>query len=368
MKTSPLSPRMLVDDGGEVMSSAEGRPSANAEWWVLPTIVLAVAVQACGGGGQAVAPRSDASPAQRDADQGNAPDAAPPRWPDASSGVDTTSTTAGQDAGTAAARDAADDEDSPASERDTAENELLGTRDGAGEASPAIDSSEMATMDADDDVSSVSPFCSTWDARDSGVMQQTCLDFSDPAASAAFTPEAGTWTVSRGSYDARGPSEQVVCPGGADGGSGMTASLLAGVSAQDVRIHAKLTSMVSPDKVLVLRSRPGGNRIELNFLANYTYEGEERGGAMHVSELVNCVNTTYVDANASVKEVQIAHAIGQPIVVDLRLVGTRLTVVVDGKQVFDRTLPVSTTTGSVGFAVFREAETQFDDFLVDVLK
>jgi hypothetical protein len=118
----------------------------------------------------------------------------------------------------------------------------------------------------------------------------------------------------------------------------------------------------------VLRARPGGNRIELNFVANYIYEGEDRGGALHISELVNCVNTVYVDANAVSNRVLIPHAVGQAIVVDLQLVGTRLTVMVDGKQVFDNTLPVSTTAGSVGFAVFREAETEFDDFLVDVLK
>jgi hypothetical protein len=239
--------------------------------------------------------------------------------------------------------------------------------DSAAEASQAVDA-DVVGVDTAIDGPFVPPFCSTWEAHDSGATRQLCFDFSDPASLADFTPEAGTWTVAEGAYNAIGPSAQVLCPGGTDGGSGMTASLLAGVSAQDVRIHAKLTSVEAPDKVLVLRARPGGNRIELNFLANYTYEGEDRGGALHISELVDCVNTTYVDANASNNRVQIPHAIGQSIVVDVQLVGTQLTVVVDGKQVFDDTLPVSTTPGSVGFAVFRDAETQFDDFLVEVLK
>jgi hypothetical protein len=200
---------------------------------------------------------------------------------------------------------------------------------------------------------------------DSGTVQRLCYDFSDSASAADFNPEAGTWVVSNGSYNASGPPAQVTC---SDGGSGMTASVLSDLSAQDVRVHAKITSVVGPDVVLVLRSRPGGNRIELNFVANYIDQGEALGGALNISEMVDCVNATYLAGNASTGRVQIPHAIGQAIVIDVQLIGTRLTVAMDGNQVFDNTLPVSTAAGSVGFAVFRNAQMQFDDFVVEVLK
>jgi hypothetical protein len=199
---------------------------------------------------------------------------------------------------------------------------------------------------------------------DSGVTQQLCYDFSDPASAADFTPEAGTWEVSDGTYNATAPAAQVTCPGGAFGGSGMTASVLNNLSAQDVRVHALMTSVLGPDKELVLRSRPGGNRIELNFRANFTYQGVAQGGDLYISELVDCVNSAYVDVGT----ILIPHAVGQAIAVDVELIGQHLTVVVDGNQVFDNTLSVSTVAGSVGFAVFRDEQTVFDDLLVDVLK
>jgi len=336
------------------MSGARFFAPALARSWGLLLVVLGL-FQACGGSGESIDPKSNASPTLEDAAQSGGPDAGIPSGLEPALGADS---------------DASTDADgvSSSSVRDTANNEGTGIWDSTAEASQPIDSRDVVPLDMENDVSSVLPFCSTWDARDSGAAQQLCNDFTASTSSAEFTPEAGAWIVSQGSYNASGPSEQIICPGGEDGGSGMTASLLAGVSAQDVRIHAKLTSIVAPDKVLVLRSRPGGNRIELNFVANYTYEGEDRGGALHISELVNCVNTVYVDANVGSDRVWIPHAIGQAIVVDLQLVGTQLTVVVDGKQVFDNTLPVSNPSGSVGFAVFRDAETQFDDFLVEVLK
>ncbi|HEY5281261.1 MAG TPA: hypothetical protein VIM14_00590, partial [Polyangia bacterium] len=106
---------------------------------------------------------------------------------------------------------------------------------------------------------------------------------------------------------------------------------------------------------------------ELNFVANFTSDNVDLGGTLNIAELVDCVDTTYVSAYADTNKVPIPHAIGQAIVVDVQLIGQHLTVVVDGKQVFDSTLSVSTAAGSVGFAVFRDAETEFDDFQVEVL-
>ena len=253
----------------------------------------------------------------------------------------------------------------PSSLIDMAADQGMASWDNAAEASPAIGALDAPTTDLGDDASTEIFSCGSRDTRDSGVVQELCYDFSDSASAADFNPEAGTWAISDGRYNATGPSTQVTCPGGVDGGSGMIASVLGNLSAQNVRVHAKMTSVKAPDKVLVLRSRSGGNRIELNFVANFTYDGVDQGGALNISELADCVNTTYVAANTNT--VQVPHAIGQAIVVDVQLIGQHLTVVVDGRQVFDNTLPVSTVAGSVGFAVFRDAETEFDDFRVEVL-
>jgi hypothetical protein len=180
-----------------------------------------------------------------------------------------------------------------------------------------------------------------------------------------FVPEAGNWSVAGGIYTAIGPAEEVTCP--PDGGTVMTASVLAGLSAQNVRVHAKMTSVVGADKLLVLRSRPGGNRIEVNFRANFVYQGQPSGGDLNVADLVDCVDVgDYIDAGGA-NRILVPHAVGQAIVVDLQLIGQQLTIAVDGQIVFDGSLPLSTKPGSVGFAVFRSTAVLFDDFVVDVL-
>jgi archaellum component FlaG (FlaF/FlaG flagellin family) len=68
----------------------------------------------------------------------------------------------------------------------------------------------------------------------------------------------------------------------------------------------------------------------------------------------------------------------KPVVVDVQLIGQQLTVVVDGKQVYDGT-PTATGVdggtsqllsqpGRVGFGVFYDGQVTFDDLLVEVLK
>jgi hypothetical protein len=232
---------------------------------------------------------------------------------------------------------------------------------------PAVDGGQgldAVAMDSSGEAGSAGFTCPAQVTPDSGVTQQLCFDFGNPANAAAFTPEAGTWSVAGGVYIANGPDAQVTCPGG--DGSLMTASVLKGLSARDVRVHAKLLSVQTPDKVLVLRSRPGGNRIEVNFRASFVYQDTPQGGDLNVAELVNCVDTTYVGPDGS-RQVSIPHAIGQAIVVDVQLIGQQLTVIVDGRTVFDASVPVSTEPGSVGFAVFSDAVANFDDLLVEVL-
>jgi len=333
------------------------------EWRWLLVVVLGIAVQACGGSG-------GARPA--DAAPGNgSPDAAEDA---AAAGSDVGADAGaidvlGQDVGVASLGDARDVP--PSNLKDTAIDQGLGTLDNAAEANPAIGTLDAMPTDMGDELSPASFSCGSLDGGlntlDSGTVQQLCYDFADPASAADFNPEAGTWVISNGSYDASGPSEQVTCPGGAFAGSGMSASVLANLSALNVRVHAKMTSVQGPDKVLVLRSRPGGNRIELNFVANYTDNGVVQGGFLNISELVDCVNTTYLTADSG-NAVLIPHAIGQAIVVDVELVGSHLTVLVDGKNVFDDVVPVAIAAGSVGFAVFRDAETQYDDLVVEVLQ
>lgn len=214
-------------------------------------------------------------------------------------------------------------------------------------------------------------FCAVQGGVDAGGSQRLCYDFSDTASAASFVPEAGTWTVSNGYYSVVAPPEQVTCSAG--DGSLMIASVLSNFSARDIRVHAKMTAIRSPDKVIVLRSRSAGrDRIELNFRSNFVFEDVAQGGDLYISALVNCEQVTYVPVGT----ILIPHAIGQAIVADVQLVGRRLTVAVDGRTVFDDTLPIAydggptsfpTEPGTAGFAAFRDGITRFDDFLVDVL-
>lgn len=240
---------------------------------------------------------------------------------------------------------------------------------------PEVNSPEASAPEAngpaDTGVEAGPSFCAAAAGVDAGAIQRLCYDFTDPASAGDFVPEAGTWTVADGTYTAMGPPKQVTCPNG--DGSLMTESVLANVTAQDVRVHAKMTAIKAPDKVIVLRSRPGGNRIELNFRANFVFDGIAQGGDLYVSALIDCTNVEYVPVGT----ILIPHAIGQAIVADVQLIGRRLTVAVDGKTVFDETLPrpseagavsFPTQAGKVGFAAFLDAVTQYDDLLIEVLK
>jgi len=172
-------------------------------------------------------------------------------------------------------------------------------------------------------------------------------------------PEGGTWTVVNGQYVATGPATAVTCVGA---GSLMTASLVDNFSAANVRVHLQMTSLDRPDKVIVLRSRDSGDRIELNFLANYDF-GTPEGGVLVIQELVNC---EYFNRNPP-GTISIPHMVGETITVDLDLRGTQLTVKVDGSQVFDGALAVATAPGGVGVGVITGGTVVFDDVWVEAL-
>jgi hypothetical protein len=216
--------------------------------------------------------------------------------------------------------------------------------------------------------------CSSLGAVASDVSQRLCFDFSDSSQSSNFSPEAGTWSVTGGSYHGIGPTDgQVTCPGGPFAGTAMTTSVLSTPSVANVRVHAWMMSMTRPDKVLVLRAQPSGDRIELNF-RSYYIDGQQYGGDFIISTLSAC-NQTLFDLPGAIPIPQYDY---KPIEVDVQLVGQKLTVAVDGKQIYDDT-PIATgldggtrqllsAPGRVGFGVFYEGEVAFDDLVVEALK
>jgi hypothetical protein len=185
-----------------------------------------------------------------------------------------------------------------------------------------------------------------------------CFDFTDTSQGSSWTSDGGAFTVVNTQYIATGPADQVTCT---NAGSLMTASLVDNFSAADVRLHVQMTSLDRPDKVIVLRSRDSGDRIELNFVAFWDYNGTQQGGVLVVQELVNCQQVSLAPA------VSVPHNIGDTITVDLDLRGTQLTVKVGGSQVFDSALTIPTDPGGVGVAVITGGSTVFDDFWVEAL-
>jgi hypothetical protein len=188
-----------------------------------------------------------------------------------------------------------------------------------------------------------------------------CFDFSAPSqGSSSWMPEGGTWTVVNGQYIATGPDAPVTC---VDAGSLMTASLVDNFSAANVRVHVQMTSVDRPDKMIVLRSRDSGNRLELNFVAYWDYNGTRVAGELVIQELVNC----QYFLRAPLDSISVPHNIGDTITVDLDLRGTQLTVKVDGTQVFDGALTIATDPGGVGVGVITGGTVRFDDFWVEAL-
>jgi hypothetical protein len=249
------------------------------------------------------------------------------------------------------------------------------------EAPPALDSAaetgaEGGTRDAlvEQSGGEVQPAfaCVSLGTLASDVSQRLCYDFSSASDSSNFTNEAGTWSVPDGTYHGVGPADgQITCPGGPHAGTGMTTSVLTTLSAADVRVHARMTSWNNPDKVLVLRSRASGDRIEINFRS---YWANQQGGDVVVQSLVGCQEIIYV-APGTIPVPQYPY---QAIEVDVRLRGQRLSIALDGKQVYDDsptatdvdggTHLLPTEAGSVGFGVFWDGEDVFDDLVVEVLK
>ena len=185
-----------------------------------------------------------------------------------------------------------------------------------------------------------------------------CFDFSNASQVPPWTPDGGTWTVVNGHYTGTGPADQVTC---VNAGSLMTASLVDNFSAADVRVHVQMTSVDRADKVIVLRSRDSGDRIELNFVAFWGDSGAQQGGVLVIHQLVNCAQSLLAPA------ISVPHSVGDTLTVDLDLRGTQLKVKVGGSQVFDGALAIPTDAGGVGVAVITGGTDYFDDFWVEAL-
>ena len=193
---------------------------------------------------------------------------------------------------------------------------------------------------------------------DADATSRLCFDFIAPSQAASFIPDGGSWTVSGGQYVGTGPADQVTCT---TAGSQLTASLVSGFSAANVRMHVRMTSIDRPDKAIILRSRDSGNRIELNFIDYYSYMGVQNGGVLSIQALTNCAQSSLATA------VAIPHNVGDPLTVDLVLSGTQLTINVNGSPVFDGALAIGTAPGGAGLGVITGGTVDFDDFWIEAL-
>ena len=183
------------------------------------------------------------------------------------------------------------------------------------------------------------------DVTSAGLL--SCDDFASGRA-VGWMPEAGEWAVVEGRYVGVGPESADVTGCGA---SQMVASLREGSTAEDVSVHVAMTSRERVDKVIVLRASDASNRIEINVRAA-PYDD------LVVQELVDCEVVRLVPEG----EVAVPNAVGQTIDVDAALIGSRLTVAVDGTTVLDRELEFANRgAGLQGLAVITRAEAVFDD-------
>lgn len=199
------------------------------------------------------------------------------------------------------------------------------------------------------------PPSSNFSCDDLDGSEEACLDWND-ADAPGLEVEGGRWEVRERMVVGYGPE---TLPGDCTD-SLMSHALVPDVTARDLRLRARLTSLTRVDKVLVLRSADPGNRVQLNFRA---LDDDGAYGDLMVQEIRDCVFTVFTGEG----EVPIPHAIGEPLEVVIDLVGSRLAVDVDGRNVFDREVPVALREGKIGFGVIDRSVTVFDDVVMTSL-
>lgn len=179
-----------------------------------------------------------------------------------------------------------------------------------------------------------------------------CVDFNDGAAP-GFSWEGGDWQVVDGRLVGYGPD----APSGACSDSLMTHAVVTQATAQDLVVSLEMTAMERVDKVLLLRSVDGANRLQLNFRA-LTRDGNY--GDLMIQEIRDCAFTLHTAEG----ELPIGHEMGEKIDVEVRLIGTHLRVKVDGHEVVSRDFPIAVRSGAVGLGVIDHATSVFDDLVV----
>lgn len=185
--------------------------------------------------------------------------------------------------------------------------------------------------------------------------ETACLDFNDDS-DPGLDVEGGRWAVRQDSYVGWGPDAVA----GDCTESLMTHALVPDVEAQDLHLHARLTSVERVDKVLVLRSRDRANRLQLNFRAT---DVDGSYGDLMVQEIRDCAFRRLTGEG----EIPVPHALGAPIDVDVDLVGAHLLVEVDGRPVLDRDVDVAVASGRIGFGIIDRSITSFDDVVMTSL-
>jgi hypothetical protein len=175
-----------------------------------------------------------------------------------------------------------------------------------------------------------------------------CDDFESGTAE-KWQPVDGTWTVDNAEYVGRAGNDRC--------GTGFSSNetLVRNLQATDVDISLEMRSIQRVDKGIILRSTSPENQIELNFLA-------DGFNLLIVQHLIDCQLTL-------LHAVGVPHQLGEIIRVRARLVGQRLQVWVNGRQVLDGLFPFRTARGAVGMSVITDlGYSVFDNVRVDVLR
>lgn len=202
-----------------------------------------------------------------------------------------------------------------------------------------------------------------------------CDDFNEGFDESWTVTQGDTWRIVDGQYEGVGTQGQPdVC-----GESFISASVVGGFSAADVRVRARLTAVVRNDAILVLRAADEANRIELNFRAGDA-EGTALVADIAVQDIQACVVSTYVNPYDPAQHTLLPGnpRIGEPFDVMVELRGQELRVWVNDTELTfadGNVFPMlPTDPGGVGFGVIASpmdgvdrGRTHFDYVVVESL-
>ena len=223
---------------------------------------------------------------------------------------------------------------------------------------------DAATVNASGLVTGVAAGAATITATSEGKSGTAAMTVTVPPSGVAFfddfnggnadrwEPTGGIWSLVDGRYEGQ-ETEGTTCMGFAP-----NQSIIRDMQARDVDLEVDMTSLDRVDKGLILRSAGPGDQIELNFRAE---RPDEYPADLIVQEISACERTLYTPEFSVI----IPHQVGQTIHVRARLVGSQLTVWMDGALVLDEAFPFASRQGRLGVALLGVA--QFDNVAVRVL-